>query len=60
MIKISNYTQGGGRRKYKENEVGTLLETRKKLKLMASTSKKDNEIEDIETKIVANTEKNIL
>ena len=44
------------KRKYKENEVGTLLEIRKKLKLMASTSKRDDEIEDIETKIAAKTE----
>ena len=44
------------KRKYKENEVGTLLETRKKLKLMASTAKRDDEIEDIETKIAAKTE----
>ena len=44
------------KRKYKENEVGTLLETRKKLKLIASTSKRDDEIEDMETKIAAKTE----
>ena len=44
------------KRKYKENNIGNLLETRKKLKLMVPTSNTDKDIEEIEAKIVAKTE----
>ena len=44
------------KRKYKENDIGNLLETRKKLKLMVPTSNTDKDIEEIEAKIVAKTE----
>ena len=44
------------KRKYKENNIGNLLETRKKLKLMVPTSNTDKDIEEVEAKIVAKTE----
>ena len=44
------------KRKFKEDEVGFLLEKRKKLKLVQATSKSEQDIEEVETRIVEKTE----